>query len=380
MKQSNLFLAVLMVWAWIGSQSANAVHGFPPPSEERAESRKVVPATAVKAILFAQTDDEGIGKGCAANLAAMEMLVRSLPNFKPETDLVVLKGEKATSYQLREAVKTIQIENTETLFVYIAAHGAFDSYKERSWHLFQMPDEQLVRGKLLESLKEKRAQQTVLISDTCNVPLPGKVWFADPDDPRFKRPPAIRPRPVQEPETVFPERRRGESVEEFQARMWEGRFSMEGFTPWNDARYVLPTEDSEKFKKNGYANFQHLLRMHEGVVDISGTSPGEYGWYHPDGGWFTIGFVKALGENLSPAGLLRELFGDRDTSDMEPEPVLWSDFLDRAAVRVCEVFTTRKEIILDQEAPKDEDARKILEKLRSQKLQRLKLFQLKIVY
>lgn len=382
MKKSSLFLALIMVWSWIGSPAAQAERRYPTPSEERAESGKVVPATAVKAILFAQTDDEGIGEGCAANLAAMEMLVRSLPNFKPETDLVVLKGEKATSYHLREAVRTIQIEDSETLFVYIAGHGAFDSNKTSSWHVFQMSDGELQRWALLRELNDKHAKQTVLISDTCNVPLPGKVWFADPGDPRFKMPPAIRPRTEneREPETVFPERKRGESEEDFQVRMWEDRFSMEGFTPWNDARYVLPTEDSEKFKKNGYANFQHLLRMHEGIVDISGTSPGEYGWYNPDGGWFTIGFVKALGENLSVAGQLGELFGNRDTSHMEPEPVLWSDFLDRAKIRVCEVFTTRKGIITDEVTPKDEGTRKVLEKLRSQKLQRLKIFQLKVVY
>lgn len=365
MKRFGMILAALVMGPWLGSLPAQTPYTYPPLTEKVADSGKVTRATGVKAILVAQTDDKQIGEGCTANLAAMEMLVRSLPGFNPETDLIVLKGKEATARNFRKALKDVKVRHSESLFIYFAGHGAFGDDLKQWWdpsggHVLQMPDEDLRRRELEQELRGKTAKLKVLITDTCNFPLPGTVWFADERDPRFKSP----PRPA----------------------ILLSKGPRDNYLAYYDARYVLPTDKSPRFKKYAVPAFEYLLFMHEGLVDVSGTSPGEFGYYNPDGGWFTIGLLKALEEDMSPYGELLDFFNQGASQERgreehkAGEPCHWSAFLKLASHRARDVFATRKLIITSAAQSKDQKNRKALERLKAQPDQRMKIFQMNIIH
>ena len=382
MKNSSLFLVSALVWAWVWSAPARGEHHYPPPSEKRSESGKVVPATAVKAILVALTSDENVGTGCAANLAAMEMLVRGLPDFDPATDLVVLKGKDATAANFLKAVKQMPVRRSEALFVYFAGHGCHDDtygwvggdlplevpWDPSSGHVLQMPDGKLWRRDLLGELRVKGAKLTVLITDACNVSLTGLTWLDQEQDPKSRDLPAIEP---ATPQSKLRSSMVGESLESFAQRR------MDAFNPATDALYTMPTSSDPIrlafFKRNGFANFQHLLRMHDGIVDVNGTSRQECGCCSPDGGWFTIGLMKALEERPGKPFPGVAIQGS-------PGPCHWLPFLKLVSLRTNDIFHSRKGLIMDHAKPKDAKAREVLDELKKQPDQQSKIFQLKVVY
>ena len=49
----------------------------------------------------------------------------------------------------------------------------------------------------------------------------------------------------------------------------------------------------EKLVPNKILN--DLIHRHDGVIDVNGASPNQFGWYSPDtGGWFTDQFISGI--------------------------------------------------------------------------------------
>jgi hypothetical protein len=272
---------------------AEPVGGQRPPVV-RPDAR---PATRVKALLIGDTADARIGDAVAVNLQKVEAYVRGLPGFNPETDLVVLSGRDCTAQNIMRAVQRLRVEPTEALFCYVACHGAYDPNlaggDPSGGHFFQL-NVDLMRKALLSTLRDRGAQLTVLITDTCNVP------------------------------SIYEEPK------------------LHGMPPRAIESRVLAD----------------LLFNHVGVVDVSGSSRDQYGWFTRfDGGWFTIGLVKAL----------REWDGEHGGD--------WKTFLDAVSKEVSEEFRTRKEMVLANPSSANPDTRK---KLSEQADQRPQVFQMEV--
>jgi hypothetical protein len=259
------------------------------------------PATRVKALIIGLTYDKAIGEGCGKNLDNLSRYLRGLPNFDPKTDLTVLAGRNVTARNILRAVAALRVGPTETLFCYYAGHGAYDPNlalgDPSGGHHFQIPGGDLMRKDLLNALRDKGAQLTVLISDTCNV------------------------RGLYTPPTMT-------TPEEF-----------------------LPPPLKSKV-------FADLLYNYVGVVDVSGSTRGQYGWFTRDGGWFTLGLLATLEKSTRTDG--------------------WSAFLEETSKNVSGVFQVRKRLILGRPEPKEEAAKKELRKLAAQTDQRPQTFTLTV--
>jgi hypothetical protein len=289
------------------------------------------PARRVRALLIGLTNDKRLGPGISANLQRVERYVRGLPNFDPKNDLTVLTGDDVTSAKIERAVFALGRRPTDAVFCYFAGHGAYD----KRWaagdpsggHLFQIPSGDVMRRSLLHWLTYPCANHSgpgprlvVLVSDTCNVP----------------------------------------------------------------GVYTYPTETlgstapgREPIHSKAFAD---LLYNQEGIVDVSGSSRGEAGWYTADGGWFTIGFLKTLEQyDKAPAEVDRLLFNKGLFRNVDWKVKAdWKQFLKKVSQNAREEFRQRKRLVLAQPEPKDERARETRRKLAAQADQRPQLFQMKV--
>jgi hypothetical protein len=258
-------------------------------------------ATKVKAILIAATDDKTLKDGATENLKIMERYVTGLPIFDPRTDLVVLKGADLRAKKIMDAIESLDIEPTETLLCYVASHGAHDEAiaegDPSGGHFFSFNDGHLTRRSLLGALTDRGGQLTVLITDTCNAP---SIYV----------PPSVT---------------------------------------------GIPPEPIES------KVFTELLFGYEGVIDVSGSSKGQYGWYDGRGGWFTMSLI----------GTVEQMDRMKGSTDVD-----WKKFLDTAATNQSETFQSKKKAALDKPAPTDPAQKDAIKKLQMQADQRLQPFQL----
>jgi hypothetical protein len=138
-----------------------------------AVGRTADEAVKVHAFLFGNTGDDGIGKSVEKDLANMEGTLRAgFDKHKEMLSLRVFKGADFTLKNVRDALRDLKTDGTETIFVYFACHGG---YFPSLGHLIQMdhPKGQrapnvLLRSDLQHRLREKRTRLALLITDTCN--------------------------------------------------------------------------------------------------------------------------------------------------------------------------------------------------------------------
>jgi hypothetical protein len=281
-------------WDAVAEKVGGADRDRPLPKDAR-------PATRVKALIIGLTLDRAIGEGCGKNLDNLSQYLRGLPNFDPKTDLTVLSGNKVTARNILETVAAMRVGPTETLFCYYAGHGAYDPNlalgDPSGGHHFQIPGGDLMRKDLLNALRDKGAQLTVLLTDTCNV----RGLYTPPT---ITSPPPFLPPPLKS------------------------------------------------------KVFADLLYNYVGVVDVSGSSRGQYGWFNPDGGWFTLGLLATLEKSTRADG--------------------WSAFLEETSKNVSLVFQTRKRRVLAGPEPKEEARKVTLRKLAAQTDQRPQTFKLTV--
>jgi hypothetical protein len=228
MKLSKVMLAAALVMGWAAAAPAREAA----PASQRA--------TRVKALLIGLTNDPHIGAAVAEDLRLVERYVRGLPDFDPDADLTVLTGDDVTADNILATVDGLEVGPTETLFCYYGGHGAYDDDMAdddpSGGHHFQIPGGDLLRADLVNALKNKGAQLTVLLTDTCNV-----CRTFQPDRP--------------------------------------------------EARCEATEDDDDSVASTSFAA---LLTNFEGVVDVNGSSRDQFGWSSDDGSWSTLGLLQAL--------------------------------------------------------------------------------------
>jgi hypothetical protein len=213
--------------------------GPPPPGNARR-------ATGVKILVVADTDDDKIGKFVEVSLARLKELLEQLPGVPPEKVQVrYLTGSQVTSRAIMDEVNALRPGPTETVVYYHLGHGAYDPTKaagdSAGGHLFQLKDGNLFRKPVWEALRAKRAQLTVMVSDTC---------FTVVD------------------------------------------------TPGSSARRAAPITRTGESRA-----LASLLLDHAGEINVSGSSKDQSGWFSKDlGGWWTDAALSTLtGPNAASA-------------------------------------------------------------------------------
>lgn len=225
-----------------------------------------------KVLLIGLTKDPSLGKMIEVSLAKILATMQGVPGIRDQ-DIVELRGDDVNASNILQSVDRLTVRENETLFCYYIGHGAYDSSRATGddpsgGHFFQIPSGDLMRQSLANKLLAKRARLTVLISDTCNVQA------------------QAMPAPV---------------YEHRQLRGGENRVL-------ND-----------------------LLLRHTGVINVSGSSRDQFGWFSLNpGGWFSEAFV----EQCNPDQLRNESF------------VTWDMFLRRLSDSTSREFQTRKSALM----------------------------------
>ncbi len=151
-----------------------------------------VPTTQrVHALLIGLTADPRSGAAARSNLNAVKDLVQDIPESRRGAVREVV-GAECTGDGITKAVADLNIETTDALLVYIAAHGSYNpgavpTSDSSGGHLIQFAEDGakggLFRHVLVSALKNKNAKLTVLVSDTCNCLSSGALAAAAPAAP-----------------------------------------------------------------------------------------------------------------------------------------------------------------------------------------------------
>lgn len=198
--------------------------------------RVVAPALApgiprVHCIYAVLTSDPELGTQIEKNVPSFTSLVSGLIAEDRLASFTTLDGSKCTAEGIRNAIASLDVQSSDSVFFYYQGHGAYDpahAANDPSFgHHLQLPDEGLLRKEVLFRISAKHPRMTVLVTDCCNV------------------------------ESKVKEPRR--AVAELVSR-----------------------------EISGWTSLEELLLCYRGVVDLSATSRGEYAWYDDAiGGWFT---------------------------------------------------------------------------------------------
>jgi uncharacterized protein (TIGR03000 family) len=214
-------------------------------------------------------------------------------------DARVLSGDADTADNILSEVDKLEVDPGDTVFCYYSGHGGYDPAHSdgdpSGGHLFQIPSGDLLRKTLFDKLKTKGARLTVLISDTCNVRTVANVKLT--------------------------------------------------------LRYASPPPNNPILRS--------LLLNQSGLVDISGSSRDQYGWFSQDGGWFTVSLQKVL---CDPAR-----FGGQAVS--------WNQALDAVSDETSALFKARKAQIVNSPGQTPNET---LDQLKGQDDQRPQAFQLDV--
>ena len=90
-------------------------------------------------------------------------------------------GDKLTKEDIIKEISNLNVESDDTIFFFFSGHGAYDSVADQYFALASQ--EQVFRSEVLEEMKSKNARLTILISDCC---------YIQQDVPAHVRPPAVR--------------------------------------------------------------------------------------------------------------------------------------------------------------------------------------------
>jgi hypothetical protein len=182
-------------------------------------------------LLVGLTDDQRIGKAMDDTLAVWHEEAVSSVDPDRVGSVLVLRAAECRAARILQAVRELPLASRDTLVCVYCGHGAFDpnhaAGDPAGGHFFNIPQGDLLRKKLAEELSAKHARLTVLISDTCNAQG-----------------------------TALP-----------------------------DAAMVF---EQRTVAVMGFSAFEELLFDYRGVVDISGTDFGQYGFCQRGcGAWFS---------------------------------------------------------------------------------------------
>ncbi len=226
-------------------------------------------ATAIKALITADTNDPSIGDMIKVSVTGLSITFAQVPGMQT----TLRTGADITAQGVINAINAINVNPTDTLLHYHLGHGAYSpnvDYTQDSsgGHYFQTRGGDLPRATVWKRLKAKGAQLTILITDTCNVPAPIAAAH-------------IRP----------------------------------NAQPYDQQNQVLG----------------HLLSDFSGDIDVSGSSRGQFGWFSSrTGGWWTEAFLTTARPDqwsgelpdwrsflVQSSALLGELYQTRKASILE---------------------------------------------------------------
>ena len=278
---------------WRARPARVVVIGKPPTAPEDR-------ASAVKVLIVGDTDDPSIGKMITVSIEKVRERLENAPRLATD-NIRLLTGKDVTAKNIVAEIDRLRVKRDEALLYYHLGHGAYDeSYagddRESNGHYFAIGNNRgnLLRKTVRNRLLAKKARLTVLLSDTCNIKAP-----------------ALPPPEYAE-----------------KSRVLDGQNWLLG----------------------------NLLLDHTGVIDVSGSSKDEYGWFSTDiGGWFSSSFV----ETTNP-----KVFAGRKF-------VTWDLFVKETANQTSTIFKERKGRIL--ESP-DLVSPTVLTQIRDQKDQRPQVF------
>lgn len=151
---------------WRAGQQQNIVISF---------GRRPLLTSRVHILLMGATDDPNVGQSIISNLSMMEELLKDIPNSLKGT-VKRIDGANCHANVILNEIRNLNVAPNEAVFVYFGGHGGFDpnvnfAQDPAGGHYFYIPTGSLMRKTVWDSLAGKQARLTVLITDTCNVPV-----------------------------------------------------------------------------------------------------------------------------------------------------------------------------------------------------------------
>ncbi|MGC3968491.1 MAG: PDZ domain-containing protein [Pirellulales bacterium] len=249
-------------------------------------------ATRVHLLLIGLTDDDKIGPGIEGNLMMLEAMLEPVSS-QQRASFQKINGADCNARNILQQIRALNVQPGEAVFCYYAGHGAYDPQRtdrnDRSGGHFL----QIPGGDLLRKtiMDELRTKNAKLtVLVTDTCNVP--------------------------------------SVPEL--------FGSEPGEPMFDEPPIVT-----------------LLLRYRGVVDVSGSSRGQYGWFTRGFGIFTLGFVRAVGKGGGT----------------------WSGVLDSADEATRKEFHNIKEAVLADPSGMDPNT---LAQIRNQRTQAPQAFQLDV--
>jgi hypothetical protein len=208
------------------------VRGGQPQNVVVSFGARPISTARVHLLLVGLTDDAAIGRGAAANLDVFELLAEQIPAEKLGT-VKRIDGANCRASTLLSEIRALNVATDEAIFVYYAGHGGYDPNVNPAQDPTGGHFFQIPGGDLMrKTVWESLAAKGARLT----------VLITDTCN--------VSALPVD----------------------------VAG------APMAQPMEPP----------FVTLLLRHRGVVDISGTTRGQFGWYNQSGGIFTKAFVYSV--------------------------------------------------------------------------------------
>ena len=125
-------------------------------------------------VYVVDTNDRNIGSKLATNIPSMKDLYDRQVIDNRKGNWILLDGDNCTARKLVDSLSRIALTPSDTLFVYIQCHGAYDhslfdaATDPSAGHFFRFSDFDLRRRDLVHAMWSKQARLTVLVTDCCN--------------------------------------------------------------------------------------------------------------------------------------------------------------------------------------------------------------------
>lgn len=207
----------------------------------------------LRTLIVANTEDEGIG--CARDVVTMKKnlaVIGKKIGFSVSTK--VIRGKHFSTSSVVRELKRLPRTSEDILFFYYTGHGFNDYHSSSRWPtlctFLQPPSSSLAGRAVMKYLKQQRGRLKIALFDCCNAPSSYKRIVSH-----------IR-------------------------------------------TFALPLNGNEKLP-----GLKPLFLKTQGLVVGAGASVGEYGYAtEEEGGFFTIGFIKALKARCTGTTSWSEIF------------------------------------------------------------------------
>lgn len=138
-------------------------HSAPPQRNRQA---------VIHVLIAADTNDQKIGKGVEVDLTVLrDFFEKNVP--AAGLDLVSLSGNQATRNDILRTIDMFSCQPNDAMAVFWTGHGAYDA----RGHYFSTSAGPLYRTEVMVHVKNRGAGMNAVISDCCNVYVPGELFM-----------------------------------------------------------------------------------------------------------------------------------------------------------------------------------------------------------